>query len=244
MIDLGEFIHTIHVATASAAEALMSKNLELLESFFEDVTEAVDVDEVTRMAAAGTSDTNGAVNPKATAEAIKKSADLLAEANKAVIKEGGPGNGPGDNDGNTGGDDKGGNDDANNDDANNNAKLKSRLLKPKMVALQYPLTTKDGPRVHVVHVPLISLVPISQVQLADLKFTTELDIGLSGDTLLVSFPKAESEKGAGAGKNSDKSELKTSRASLEVAINSTTTPAGLKHLVDGFERALRAQIPG
>ena len=116
------------------------------------------------------------------------------------------------------------------------------VLKPRMVAMQYPTLTKEGPTVQKVNVPLIILIPLSQVELKEMHFSTELDLSVSGDALQVSFPKQtlksqelreERAKSGNGGK-----------AHLEVKICAMETPDGLKYIVDGYERALRAQVPG
>lgn len=198
MINLEEFVHSIHVATASAGEALIEKNLGLLERFFEAAEE--DDEDITHMAHVGRSDR------KAESRSPRRSKRETERDGFSVDSEDIP------------------------------------VLRPRMVAMQYPTVTKDGPGVQTVNVPLITLIPLSQVELREMSFATELDLSVNGDALQVSFPKRTlknqemAEEGAKLGNGG--------KAHLEVKIAAMETPDGLKYIIDGYERALRAQVPG
>ena len=111
-------------------------------------------------------------------------------------------------------------------------------LVPKMVVMQYPMETAEGPVVHPVTVPLITLASMSSLQLSSLRFKTELEIELVDDVLQVSFPSQSPPP------FEDPSTESPHRASLEIEIEACKPPRGLEILVEGYERALRAQIPG
>ncbi len=109
-------------------------------------------------------------------------------------------------------------------------------LVPKTVTIQYPKMTTKGPDQHMVTVPLIALVPINLIQLSCLTLKTELEVVESGDELEISFPV----------KTSEQDEPLSSRpgiATLEITIDKSTPPNGLQKLVEGYEKALRAQLP-
>lgn len=201
MINLEEFVHSIHVATASAGEALIEKNLGLLDRFFETAED--DDDDIGHMAHAGRSDRNPA---NRSVRRAKRDKDRDSNGFSVDSDEDIP------------------------------------VLRPRMVAMQYPTVTKDGPGVQTVNVPLITLIPLSQVELKEMSFATELDLSVNGDALQVSFPKRTlkkqemAEEGAKPGNGG--------KAHLEVKIAAMETPDGLKYIVDGYERALRAQVPG
>ncbi|MFM2480881.1 DUF2589 domain-containing protein [Celerinatantimonas sp. YJH-8] len=205
MINLEEFVHSIHVATASAGEALIQKNLDLLERFFEPADD--DDEDIAHMADIGRSDAK--VEAKAGRRAPQNSPPAGEPPKKFMSHD-------------WGGD--------------------IPILKPKMVAMQYPTVTKNGPAVQTVNVPLITLIPLSQVELQEMSFSTELDLSVNGDALQVSFPKRTlkakemADEGASLGNGG--------KAKLEVKIAAMETPDGLKYIVDGYERALRAQVPG
>jgi hypothetical protein len=106
-------------------------------------------------------------------------------------------------------------------------------LKPKTVTLQYPKITAKGSEIHDVIVPLISLVPITLTEIANVKFKTDLEVQLIDDNLSISFPSKTKT-------NEEDKHL----ATLEVSIDKAATPEGLKKLIEGYDKALRAQIPG
>ncbi|MDE1146282.1 MAG: DUF2589 domain-containing protein [Azospirillaceae bacterium] len=121
----------------------------------------------------------------------------------------------------------------------------SEALRPKVVAIDYPMVTKDGPTVHTVHVPLIALAPFAGVQLSKLTFKTDLDVQTSDEgKLQVAFvSSAPAERSATEGADRDVA-TRTSNTSIEIVIESVPTPDGLRKVIEGYERALRAQIPG
>jgi hypothetical protein len=112
-------------------------------------------------------------------------------------------------------------------------KKEKGTLKPKTVTLQYPKITSKGSEIHDVIVPLISLVPISLTEIANVTFKTDLEVQMIGDDLSISFPSKTKA-------NEEDKHL----ATLEVNIDKATTPEGLKKLIEGYDKALRAQIPG
>jgi hypothetical protein len=186
MINLQEFVQTIHTATAAAGEALIQKNLGLIDQFFEPVED----------------------EPEQPASGNARKAAINSRTETQTPNEEPP----------------------------------VQVMKPRMVAVQYPKTTKDGASIQTVNVPLITLVPLSQVELKEMEFATELELSVNGEDLQVSFPKrtAKSQDLAAEGANLGNG----GKAKLEVKIAAMETPDGLRYLVDGYERALRSQIPG
>jgi len=109
---------------------------------------------------------------------------------------------------------------------------KNGKLVPKTVTVQYPKITAKGPAVHEVTVPLLVLVPFTLTEVSNIKFTTELDVRLIDDELDISFPTKGTEP------------IENSIASLEINLDKSIPPDGLRKLIEGYDRALRAQIPG
>ncbi|MET4696820.1 DUF2589 domain-containing protein [Endozoicomonas lisbonensis] len=106
--------------------------------------------------------------------------------------------------------------------------------RPKMVAMAYPGNTESGLETFVAHVPLISLVPMAASQVKHIKFRCDLEVTSNeDDELLVSFPSAGSE----ASSNS-------ANTHIEIIVEGGETTDGLKKLIEGYDRVLRAQIPG
>lgn len=113
------------------------------------------------------------------------------------------------------------------------------IYKPKTVKVLFPRMTKDGPVAHEVHVPLITLIPMNMLELSELKFTAELEATLKDDKLFVSFHPTKKENSS----EDEQIEKPRSTTSLEIILKPTTTPQGLRKLIEGYEKTLRAQIP-
>lgn len=119
----------------------------------------------------------------------------------------------------------------------------SPLMRPKMVAIAYPKESFDGPESHIVYVPLIALTPMSTASLSNLTFKTDLELSQSNSgELLIAFPVADHESIKQTNNNDEQS--RAAHASLEISLDASATPQGLKKLIEGYERSLRAQIPG
>ncbi|TSE07265.1 MULTISPECIES: DUF2589 domain-containing protein [Aquimarina] len=112
----------------------------------------------------------------------------------------------------------------------------SNALKPKTVVVQYPEQTSSGVVMKNVHVPLIALIPISSSQISEVRFKTNLEILVENDDLKVSFPTKDTEANT-----ENNTQLQTS--SLEIIMQPQKSPEGLKSLIQGYEKVLRAQIP-
>lgn len=115
-------------------------------------------------------------------------------------------------------------------------------LRPRTVIMQYPQVTANGVEVHDVHVPLITLVPMSMTKISEVTFKAGLEVAIAegGEQLHVGFPSLSEES------LEEDGEIIAGKAnaSIEIKMSPTTTPDGLKKLIEGYEKALRAQIPG
>ena len=111
----------------------------------------------------------------------------------------------------------------------------------KSVTISYPVVGKNNEIKSVdVEVPLITLVPISSAQIEELKFSTDLEIALENDDLVVSFAKSQSEK------NDDNKWFKKNKgttAHLDITVKPAEASEGLSKIIEGYEKVLRAQIP-
>lgn len=107
----------------------------------------------------------------------------------------------------------------------------------KTISVEYPTFQTDGKMSIVnVNVPLITVVPISSARIEEMKFTTQLDIAMEKDELMVSFSK-KSPAGVTNTQN-------PSTATLELFIKPQENTDGLDKLIEGYEKTLRSQIPG
>ncbi|WCN09841.1 DUF2589 domain-containing protein [Marinomonas mediterranea] len=117
------------------------------------------------------------------------------------------------------------------------------VMRPKTCTMQFPSRTADGIETVTAEVPLLALVPISSPRITEVKFTTELDITTNKDEkLIVSFPKPRKRSFFSSNDSSDGAP--SGNATIEITLTGDEPPEGLKTLIDGYERALRAQIPG
>ena len=108
--------------------------------------------------------------------------------------------------------------------------------RPKMVAMEFPTRTAAGIETVQVDVPLIVLSPITTQQVTRTTFTTDLEIATDGSgDLQVSFPPPGATPDLGA---------QTGNARVEIVIEAGETPEGLRQVIEGYERTLRAQLPG
>lgn len=114
----------------------------------------------------------------------------------------------------------------------------SSRYQAKTVAMDFPKRTPDGVEMVPVRVPLIALSPISTPRVSEARFTVELEVLEDDETggLMVSFPGSK-KPGFLAG------EVKAN-TKIEITIKGDESPEGLQLLIEGYERALRAQIPG
>lgn len=111
-------------------------------------------------------------------------------------------------------------------------------MTPIMVTLKYPTMTKDGPVEHAVHVPLISLSPISSLQLSDVNIEMDLEIVEKDGLVLVGFPQVKQNIFG-----QDKIITPKANAKIKMTIKSGGRTEGLKSIIEGYDKALRAQIP-
>lgn len=111
----------------------------------------------------------------------------------------------------------------------------------KKVTIEYPISSSDGKINKLnVDVPLITVVPISSARIDEMRFTTLLDIAIEKDELMVSFSSNEpTSKIPGFNKNK-----KHATATLDLIIKPQENTEGLNKLIEGYEKMLRAQIPG
>jgi hypothetical protein len=109
----------------------------------------------------------------------------------------------------------------------------------KMVSINYPVKMDDNSIKNVaVDVPLLTLVPISTSRIEELKFTTHLEVILEDNNLMVSFSNEEENTSLFSKKR------KSALAKIEIVLKPNENPEGLKNIIEGYEKILRAQIPG
>ena len=225
MISLEAFARAIQHAIISANEALMDKNLNILDRYFESVGDEEALQQSLDDALQATKDITEK-DDIADRETMAQAYQALYNAKEALAPEGEPS--------------------AKRKKASASFEemaLKAQIpdtLRPKTVVVHYPIHTSSGIEMKEVHVPLITLVPISMSQISEVKLNTDLEIQLVDDEVQVSF----SNRTAGKKKGLFEKEPKTTLGHLEITIKPHEGSEGLRRLVEGYEKVLRSQIPG
>ena len=118
-------------------------------------------------------------------------------------------------------------------------------LKPKMVTIQYPKQTSDGIKMVDLKVPLITLVPISASKIEELNMRMGLEVMMVDGKPVVQFSNAsQSQQSSPPKGDGEKGKDKHSPMGyLDIKITPDESPQGLKKLIEGYEKVLRAQIP-
>ncbi len=214
MIRIGDFVRAIHAAILGANDALMDKNLELLERFFEETGGEEEFQEALDDALAATKDVLRQEG-KPGKIALQKVQKAIEELSEALAQKAGK------------------------ETDSDRARFREGL-RARMVTIQYPHQTAEGVVMGDVRVPLITLVPLSMTQVSEVKLRSRLEIEIQDDEVFVSFPGRQ--PGAQADAEGDGSELGTI-ASLEITLTPHTGSEGLRKIVEGYEKVLRAQIP-
>lgn len=111
------------------------------------------------------------------------------------------------------------------------------ILSAKSVVIQYPHQTSNGIEYAQVHVPLITLVPLTMSQIEKATMTAEFDMEIVDGELQLNFTNSSTKTPRRLGKR-----RRMTRGKLEITLAPHETPEGLKILVQGYEAALKSQI--
>ncbi len=124
-------------------------------------------------------------------------------------------------------------------DQTDSASEEDATYRPKMVAMAFPSQNSDGVDSTIVNVPLITLCPISSPRIKDVKFSADLEVTAdNNDELFVAFRAPQVTGGENAVIKD------TTNTHIEISLIGHEPPEGLQKIVEGYEKALRAQIPG
>lgn len=120
-------------------------------------------------------------------------------------------------------------------DSKNMKAFNSQTFVPKTVTLEYAAITEEGVKPHYVNVPLITLIPMPSTQIAQARFKTQLEVQEEDGKLMIGFPgKTQSTLESGATHYFTE---------FEVVLEPKQETEGLKKVVEGYEKILRAQMP-
>jgi len=112
------------------------------------------------------------------------------------------------------------------------------VLRPRMVTMVYPKDTSKGVVEHHVQVPLLSLAPIANLQPEEINIEIDLEFLEQGDQLMVGFPQVKRNM---LGRE-NVVQVKPN-AKLTMRISTSSRPAGITAIIEGYDKSLRAQIP-
>lgn len=106
------------------------------------------------------------------------------------------------------------------------------VLTPIMVRMAFPRETPDGPEQHDVYVPLIVMVPMAALQLTQMEIDLDVQAVIEGEEMLIGTPIGEIQ-----GKE-ERTNIK-----IRMRLDVTGMPDGAQIIIEGYSKALRAQIP-
>jgi len=208
MISFKFFVNAIHDAILSANDTLMEKNTGMLDKYFVDNSNE---DELQASLDHALQTTTNIVSKKgaATPDDFKAALDALESAKKALSPT--------------------------DDNKTNTIAGTPGTLSPKSVVIEYPHQTANGIEFVEVHVPLITLVPLTMSHIEKAKLSANFEMEIVNDELQLNFTNKP------RGRFGRKS--KRTWGQLEITISPQESSEGLKQLVEGYEQALKNQIP-
>lgn len=115
-------------------------------------------------------------------------------------------------------------------------------MTPKSVKLEYPKMTHNGPVNHAVDVPLITLSPVPSLQISDVHVEMDLEVVEDNGVVMVGFPQSQLVTAQGSN-NVTQGGKTTPNAKITINIKADQRPLGVTALVEGYNKALRAQLP-
>jgi hypothetical protein len=120
----------------------------------------------------------------------------------------------------------------------NGQPIQKTILEPISVIIDYPFVDDKGDLQKTeIHVPLITLVPLSTSQIEKAILKADFQMQIVDDELQLDFVYRNGSK-SGLFKNS-----KGSKGSLEIVISPQDTSEGLKLLIEAYDTLLKKQIP-
>ncbi len=215
MFSLKSFLQAIQGAILAADDALKQKNLDVLNTYFE---KDVDDQEIRKRIDQSLSSTEEVLNSDSTVsrQALEGVMESLKELKGSLSQP----------------------------DAIDQA-LAGEDLRPKTVILSYPSIDKDGSvKDKEVHVPLVTLVPVTFSKIEELRLKTYLELNVQDGEIQVGLGKF-SNKGAADGETTQSGGTgnKSSIGSIEIIIKPQQMSDGMQHVVDAYEKTLKAQLP-
>ena len=91
-----------------------------------------------------------------------------------------------------------------------------------------------------IDVPLITLIPVTMPQIEEVKMTAQFDLQLVNNEVQINFSPTTKKRWSLFGKAAD---VQTNTGQLEITLKPSDGPEGLKQVIEGYEKVLRAQLP-
>ncbi len=104
---------------------------------------------------------------------------------------------------------------------------------PKLVTLQFPFFKDGGIEYRDIHVPLITLMPISSAEINEVTLETDIVISESDDEVHLNFERKILSRMFG----------KAKPGRLKIKVSPREPADGLQIVLDGYEKLLRSQMP-
>lgn len=113
-------------------------------------------------------------------------------------------------------------------------------LRPKTVILNYPIMGKDGSITNKeVHVPLITLIPVTFSKIEEMTLKADLELTIVDDEVQVGLGKINKNNPDDTSKPANKNSI----GSIEIVMKPQHMSDGMQHVVDAYEKVLKAQLP-
>lgn len=104
---------------------------------------------------------------------------------------------------------------------------------PKLVSVQFPFTTENGIEYRDIHIPLLTLVPVTSTEITEVTLESDIVISESNDEVHLNFERKLFSQMMGNAKP----------GRLKIKISPRDPAEGLQIVIDGYEKLLRSQIP-
>lgn len=214
MLSLKSFIEAIQDSVLNASDALMSKNMEVMNQYFEVDADDSELHQKLDDAIAATGDV---VDPtkKRDRETLRTALRSLKSLRSSL-----------------------------GENASFSELLKGGDLTPKTVTLTFPTKGSDGTvTMKEVYVPLITLVPVRFSQIDEMKIQADLELDVQDNEIQISLGKSVArKKGLLAGKDKP-TEGKEKIGLVEITLKPQEVSDGMQMVIDSYEKVLKAQLP-
>ncbi len=111
-------------------------------------------------------------------------------------------------------------------------------LTPKMITMNFPKMTKEGPQAHQVFIPLIALAPMNEIKLSEM--IIEMDAAIVEDENEISVEFLHSKYGLFGTKKTVKPR---SNVKIKITISTHGKNGAIESIVECYNKSIKAQMP-